>query len=105
MEQISSLTKQQSVKAVYNNLTTALDVDAAPINTAVVNNVKYRKAKAERQKNGINHCRTFGDEFQAVFSMVQSDKTSGNPLACCVIGTGDRMPSVILYTDSQRSTN
>jgi len=65
------MTKQhQSVKAVYNHLTSALDVDAAPRNAAVVNNVKtYRETKAELQKNGTDHCQTFGDEFQAVFSI------------------------------------
>jgi len=102
MEQIASLTTQhESVKAVYNHLTSALDVDAAPRNAAVVNNVKYRQARAERQKNGTDHCRTFGDEFQAVFSMVQSDKASDAPFVRYVVGTGDRVPSVILYTERQ----
>jgi len=39
MEQISSMTRQrQSVKAVYNHLTSALDVDTALGNAAVINN-------------------------------------------------------------------
>jgi len=63
--------------------------------------VKYREAKAECQKNGTNHCQTIGDEFQAVFSMVHSDKSSDDPFVRYVVGTGDRVPSVILYSEQQ----
>jgi len=42
MEAISSMTKQQSAKAVYNKLTAELDVDVDPQNAAVVHDREYR---------------------------------------------------------------
>ena len=101
MDAISSLTTKQSSKAVYNTLTAELEVDAAPRNAAVVHDKKYRDARKERQNNGTNHCKTFGDEFQCVFNMVQSDKALAEPFVRYVIATGDRVPSVILYTERQ----
>jgi len=54
MEAKWSLTKQQSAKAVYNNLTAELEVNATPRNTAVVHDRKYWEweAKKERKDNG-----------------------------------------------------
>jgi len=59
MDAISSQTKQQSAKAVYNKLTAELNVDDAPRNAAVVHNKKYQEARNERQKNGNEHCKNF----------------------------------------------
>jgi len=101
MEALSSLTKQQSAKAVYNNLTAELEVDAAPRNAAVVHDRKYREAKQQRKNNGTEHCKTFGDEFQCVFNMAQSDKALAEPFVRYVVATGERVPSVILYTERQ----
>ena len=66
MDAISSQTKQQSAKAVYNKLTAELDGDDASRNAAVVHNKKSREARMERQ-NGNEH----SDEFQCVFSAEQ----------------------------------
>ena len=101
MEAISSMTKQQSAKAVYNKLTADLAIDAAPRNAAVVHDRKYREARKDCQNNGTDHCRTFADEFQCVFNMLHSDRALAEPFVHYVVATGEWVPSVILYTECQ----
>jgi len=83
---------------VYITLKEHLDVSDAPRNSTVVANRKAADVRRTRESKGETHRQTFADEFQAIFSMVQSDKVMPDAFVRCVIATGLSVPSVILYT-------
>jgi len=94
---IEALQHQLPAKAIYNKLTRELtEVDDAPRNPAVVHDKKFRDARTVRRENGTEHCRTFGDEFQSMFHMVQTDSALPDPFVRFVVGSGQSVPSVIL---------
>jgi len=73
MASIKALQHQLPAKAIYNKLTRELTkVNDALRNPAVIHDKKFRDARTVRRENGTKHCRTFGDEFQSVFHMVQT---------------------------------
>jgi len=55
MEVISSMTKHQSAKEVYDKLTADLHMDAVLQNAAIVHDRKYREARKDRQNNSTHH--------------------------------------------------
>jgi hypothetical protein len=63
--------------------------------------VKTRAARSDRRAQGLDHCKTFADEFQSVFSLAQTDAMSSDPFVRYVIASGNRVPSVLLYTERQ----
>ena len=78
-----------------------MKVDDAPRNPAVVHDKKFREAQHERRATGTEHCQTFGDEFQSVFNMLQTDSVLPDPFVRFAVASGQGVPSVILYTERQ----
>ena len=103
MDAIRDLTKQMPPHAVYNTLKAKFDIDDAPRNSAVVHDQAVRHKRKEREENGHSHCRTFADEFRAVFNMAQTDalQSADDRFVRVVIASEARVPSDILYTERQ----
>jgi hypothetical protein len=78
-----------------------MSIDDAPRDSAVIHRAKVNSARSRRVASGISSANNFADEFQAVFNLAQSDKYSSERFVRYVIATGDRVPSVILYTERQ----
>jgi hypothetical protein len=103
MDAVREMTKQKLPHEVYNSLKANLDIDDAPRNSAVVHDAAVRQKRRELADNGQAHCRTFADEFKAVFNMAQTDalQPAENRFVRVVVASDARVPSVILYTDRQ----